>query len=115
MDLTQRACRRGPGVNPLKAARRAQKRRQEKHPDGGRCKLKIPPTPCFRVLNGQNPRLQRLQQVLAQWIGHKSHSLRLSYRSGSSSRSGGLGGTRTRDQCLKRALLYQLSYQPKML
>ena len=24
----------------------------------------------------------------------------------------GLAGTRTRDQCLKRALLYQLSYQP---
>ena len=27
-------------------------------------------------------------------------------------KSGGLGGTRTHDQCLKRALLYQLSYQP---
>ena len=27
-------------------------------------------------------------------------------------RSGGLAGTRTPDQCLKRALLYQLSYQP---
>src|ERR1041385_7199467 len=27
-------------------------------------------------------------------------------------RSGGLAGTRTLDQCLKRALLYQLSYQP---
>ena len=26
--------------------------------------------------------------------------------------SGGLAGTRTLDQCLKRALLYQLSYQP---
>ena len=26
--------------------------------------------------------------------------------------NGGLAGTRTRDQCLKRALLYQLSYQP---
>lgn len=25
---------------------------------------------------------------------------------------GGLAGTRTLDQCLKRALLYQLSYQP---
>jgi hypothetical protein len=25
---------------------------------------------------------------------------------------GGLAGTRTPDQCLKRALLYQLSYQP---
>jgi hypothetical protein len=24
----------------------------------------------------------------------------------------GLAGTRTQDQCLKRALLYQLSYQP---
>jgi hypothetical protein len=29
-----------------------------------------------------------------------------------SERSGGLAGTRTPDQCLKRALLYQLSYQP---
>ena len=28
------------------------------------------------------------------------------------SESGGLAGTRTPDQCLKRALLYQLSYQP---
>src|SRR5882762_9240241 len=27
-------------------------------------------------------------------------------------RAGGLGGTRTLDQCLKRALLYRLSYQP---
>ena len=27
-------------------------------------------------------------------------------------KSGGLAGTRTLDQCLKRALLYQLSYQP---
>ena len=27
-------------------------------------------------------------------------------------KSGGLAGTRTPDQCLKRALLYQLSYQP---
>ena len=27
-------------------------------------------------------------------------------------KNGGLGGTRTLDQCLKRALLYQLSYQP---
>ena len=27
-------------------------------------------------------------------------------------KTGGLAGTRTRDQCLKRALLYQLSYQP---
>src|SRR3972149_5016852 len=27
-------------------------------------------------------------------------------------RDGGLAGTRTLDQCLKRALLYQLSYQP---
>ena len=26
--------------------------------------------------------------------------------------NGGLAGTRTPDQCLKRALLYQLSYQP---
>ena len=26
--------------------------------------------------------------------------------------NGGLAGTRTLDQCLKRALLYQLSYQP---
>jgi hypothetical protein len=26
--------------------------------------------------------------------------------------AGGLAGTRTLDQCLKRALLYQLSYQP---
>src|SRR5487761_2427429 len=26
---------------------------------------------------------------------------------------GGLGGTRTLDQCLKRALLYRLSYQPR--
>ena len=29
--------------------------------------------------------------------------------------NGGLAGTRTPDQCLKRALLYQLSYQPKIL
>jgi hypothetical protein len=29
-------------------------------------------------------------------------------------RSGGLGGTRTHDQCLKRALLYRLSYQPRL-
>src|SRR5262245_31019583 len=29
-------------------------------------------------------------------------------------KSGGLAGTRTLDQCLKRALLYQLSYQPTM-
>ncbi len=29
--------------------------------------------------------------------------------------NGGLAGTRTPDQCLKRALLYQLSYQPKPL
>ena len=28
--------------------------------------------------------------------------------------SGGLAGTRTPDQCLKRALLYQLSYQPNL-
>ena len=27
-------------------------------------------------------------------------------------RGSGLAGTRTQDQCLKRALLYQLSYQP---
>jgi hypothetical protein len=27
-------------------------------------------------------------------------------------KNGGLAGTRTLDQCLKRALLYQLSYQP---
>ena len=27
----------------------------------------------------------------------------------------GLAGTRTRDQCLKRALLYQLSYQPNQM
>ena len=27
-------------------------------------------------------------------------------------KAGGLAGTRTLDQCLKRALLYQLSYQP---
>ncbi len=27
-------------------------------------------------------------------------------------KSGGLAGTRTPDQCLKRALLYRLSYQP---
>ena len=26
--------------------------------------------------------------------------------------NGGSGGARTRDQCLKRALLYQLSYRP---
>ena len=31
---------------------------------------------------------------------------------GDTQKSGGLGGTRTLDQCLKRALLYQLSYQP---
>src|SRR5579863_1901013 len=30
----------------------------------------------------------------------------------SRSENGGLAGTRTLDQCLKRALLYQLSYQP---
>ena len=30
-------------------------------------------------------------------------------------RNGGLAGTRTLDQCLKRALLYQLSYQPAEL
>lgn len=29
--------------------------------------------------------------------------------------NGGLAGTRTLDQCLKRALLYQLSYQPAFL
>src|SRR5215469_8499448 len=29
-------------------------------------------------------------------------------------KTGGLAGTRTLDQCLKRALLYQLSYQPTM-
>ena len=29
--------------------------------------------------------------------------------------NGGLAGTRTLDQCLKRALLYQLSYQPNLL
>ena len=29
--------------------------------------------------------------------------------------NGGLAGTRTLDQCLKRALLYQLSYQPILL
>jgi hypothetical protein len=29
-----------------------------------------------------------------------------------SAKAGGLAGTRTPDQCLKRALLYQLSYQP---
>jgi hypothetical protein len=28
--------------------------------------------------------------------------------------SGGLAGTRTLDQCLKRALLYRLSYQPSL-
>src|ERR1035437_9474669 len=27
-------------------------------------------------------------------------------------KAGGLAGTRTPDQCLKRAMLYQLSYQP---
>lgn len=31
---------------------------------------------------------------------------------GNARESGGLAGTRTPDQCLKRALLYQLSYQP---
>ena len=31
---------------------------------------------------------------------------------GGNTKTGGLGGTRTLDQCLKRALLYQLSYQP---
>ena len=30
-------------------------------------------------------------------------------------KAGGLAGTRTLDQCLKRALLYQLSYQPILL
>jgi hypothetical protein len=30
-------------------------------------------------------------------------------------KAGGLAGTRTPDQCLKRALLYQLSYQPILL
>ena len=30
-------------------------------------------------------------------------------------KNGGLAGTRTPDQCLKRALLYQLSYQPNRL
>ena len=29
-------------------------------------------------------------------------------------KGGGLAGTRTPDQCLKRALLYQLSYQPDL-
>ena len=33
----------------------------------------------------------------------------------SANRNGGLAGTRTLDQCLKRALLYQLSYQPTRL
>ncbi len=28
---------------------------------------------------------------------------------------GGLAGIRTLDKCLKRALLYQLSYQPNLL
>lgn len=32
--------------------------------------------------------------------------------SNNSGEDGGLAGTRTPDQCLKRALLYQLSYQP---
>jgi hypothetical protein len=36
----------------------------------------------------------------------------LFYEGKSTFQNGGLGGTRTRDQCLKRALLYQLSYQP---
>ncbi len=30
-------------------------------------------------------------------------------------KNGGLAGTRTLDQCLKRALLYQLSYQPAVV
>src|ERR1039457_1854047 len=30
-------------------------------------------------------------------------------------KGGGLAGTRTLDQCLKRALLYRLSYQPNLL
>src|SRR5690606_30759845 len=33
-------------------------------------------------------------------------------REGKKWKGGGLAGTRTLDQCLKRALLYQLSYQP---
>jgi hypothetical protein len=38
----------------------------------------------------------------------------LFYEGKPTSQSGGLAGTRTPDQCLKRALLYQLSYQPIM-
>src|SRR5882672_800080 len=38
--------------------------------------------------------------------------MRPAFASLRSAKAGGLAGTRTPDQCLKRALLYQLSYQP---
>ena len=44
-----------------------------------------------------------------------SRTMRAGYAAGLGGgkfRCGGLAGTRTLDQCLKRALLYQLSYQP---
>ena len=59
-----------------------------------------------------SPPLSPRNAVHLKGMGKEESSPRLLLRSFI---SGGLAGTRTRDQCLKRALLYQLSYQPNCL